>query len=144
MTYTLSATVARPYEETVEVVRAALVDQGFGVLTEIDLAATLKTKLDVDIAPQIILGACRPPLAYRAIQADPSVAAILPCNVVVRALDDAHCVVEAFDPDVMMSFSASDAVRTVAEDAKRRLTATLQAVSDRADTSTSSDPSKES
>jgi uncharacterized protein (DUF302 family) len=125
MSYTLSTTVARPYAETVAAVRDALAEQGFGVLTEIDLAATLKAKLDVDIPAQVILGACRPPLAYQAIQADPSVAAMLPCNVVVRAVDDASCVVEAFDPDAMLSFSGSDAVRAVAEDAKQRLTATL-------------------
>jgi uncharacterized protein (DUF302 family) len=125
MSYTLSTTVARPYAETVAAVRDALAEQGFGVLTEIDLAATLKAKLDVDIPAQVILGACRPPLAYQAIQADPSVAAMLPCNVVVRAVDDATCVVEAFDPDAMLSFSGSDAVRAVAEDAKQSLTATL-------------------
>jgi uncharacterized protein (DUF302 family) len=125
MTYTLSASVARPYAETVAAVRAALAEQGFGVLTEIDLAATLKAKLDVDIPAQVILGACRPPLAYAAIQADPSVATMLPCNVVIRAIDDASCVVEAFDPDAMMSFSDSDAIRTVAQDAKQRLTVTL-------------------
>ena len=128
MTYTLSTTVARPYVETVEAVRSALGEQGFGVLTEIDLAATLKSKLDVDIAPQVILGACRPPLAYAAIQADPSVAAMLPCNVVVRSLDETTTVVEAFDPDAMTSFSHSDAVRSVAEDAKQRLNATLDAL----------------
>ena len=125
MTYTLSVTVARPYAETVEAVRVALSEQGFGVLTEIDLAATLKTKLDVDIPPQVILGACRPPLAYQAIQADPSVAAMLPCNVVVRATGDASSVVEAFDPDAMISFSDSDAVRSVAADAKQRLAAMM-------------------
>ena len=125
MTYTLSVAVARPYADTVEAVRAALSEQGFGVLTEIDLAATLKTKLDVDIPPQVILGACRPPLAYQAIQADPSVAAMLPCNVVVRATGDASSVVEAFDPDAMISFSDSDAVRSVAADAKQRLAAMM-------------------
>jgi len=141
VSYTLSTTVDGPYDETVGAVRAALAEQGFGVLTEIDLAATLKAKLDVDIAPQVILGACRPPLAYQALQADPSVAAMLPCNVVVRALDPSRCVVEAFDPDAMTSFSGSDAVRTVAEDAKQRLTAALRAVSGPASTSTSSSPS---
>ena len=125
MSYTLSTTVDRPYAETVVAVRDALAEQGFGVLTEIDLAATLKAKLDVDIPAQVILGACRPPLAYQAIQADPSMAAMLPCNVVVRAVSDTTCVVEAFDPDAMMSFSDSDTVRAVARDAKQRLTATL-------------------
>src|SRR5689334_15461854 len=128
VTYTLSTTVDRPYAETVKAVRAALSEQGFGVLSEIDLAATLKAKLDVDVAPQVILGACRPPLAYRALQADPSVATMLPCNVVVRALDDTTSVVEAFDPDAMVTFSDSDAVRSVAVDARQRLSAALAAL----------------
>ena len=84
-TYTLDATIARPYAEVLAATRAALADQGFGILTEIDLAATLKSKLDVDLLPQVILCACRPALAYEALQADPSIAAVLPCNVVVRA-----------------------------------------------------------
>ena len=83
--YTLGVTLERPYEETVRAVRSALETQGFGVLTEIDLQATLKKKLDVDVAPQVILGACRPALAYQALQVDPSIATVLPCNVVVRA-----------------------------------------------------------
>jgi uncharacterized protein (DUF302 family) len=128
MTYTLSSTLSRPYAEAVEAVRAALAEQGFGVLTEIDLAATLKAKLDVDIAPQVILGACRPPLAYQALQADPSIGALLPCNVVVRSLDAGTSLVEALDPDAMMSLSDSDGVRAVATDAKQRLTAVLQSL----------------
>jgi len=128
MSYTLTATVPGTFDGTVAAARDALAQQGFGVLTEIDLAGTLKAKLDVDIAPQVILGACRPPLAYQAVQADPSIAAVLPCNVVVRAVDESTCVVEAFDPQAMMSFSDSDAVRTVAEDARQRLTAVLRAL----------------
>jgi len=69
--YTITTTLNKPYGAAVEAVRAALAEQGFGVLTEIDLKVTLKKKLDVDIEPQIILGACRPPLAYEAIQASP-------------------------------------------------------------------------
>ena len=64
----------------------------------------MKAKLDVDLPPQVILGACRPPLAYEAIQVDPSIAAVLPCNVVVRSVDEDTTVVEAFDPDAMMAF----------------------------------------
>ena len=88
--FTLTTTLALPYDDAVEATRAALGEQGFGILTEIDLKATLKTKLDVDVAPQVILGACRPALAYEALSVDPSIAAVLPCNVVVRALDDDH------------------------------------------------------
>lgn len=127
MSYTLSTTLTRPYDATVEAVRAALADQGFGVLTEIDLKATLKTKLDVDVAPQVILGACRPQLAHEALGIDPSIAAVLPCNVVVRALDDETTIVEAFDPDAMTQL-AGDALRDVAADAKQRLTAVLDAL----------------
>lgn len=131
--YTMQATVHRPYDETVEAVRSQLADAGFGVLTEIDLKATLKNKLDVDITPQVILGACRPQLAHRAIQADASIAALLPCNVVVRSIDDATTLVEAFDPSAMMSFAgegADDALREVAADARERLGSALAALGD--------------
>ncbi len=126
--FTLSTTLRRGYDDTVEAVRAGLADQGFGVLTEIDLKATLKNKLDVDVAPQLILGACRPQLAHEALQVDPSIAAVLPCNVVVRSVDEATTVVEAFDPDAMMGLADNGALDTVAKDARERLTAMLAAI----------------
>ncbi|HYJ69776.1 MAG TPA: DUF302 domain-containing protein [Nocardioidaceae bacterium] len=126
--YTLTTQLTQPYAGAVEAVRAALADQGFGILTEIDLKATLEARLDVDVAPQVILGACRPALAYEALTAEPSIAAVLPCNVVVRALDDATTVVEAFDPDAMIGITKHDALRTVATDARQRLTAALAAL----------------
>ncbi len=129
MTYTISTTVARPYDETVAAVRVALSEQGFGVLTEIDLKGALKEKIDADIAPYLILGACRPPLAHQAVQADASIGALLPCNVVVRSQDDEHTVVEAIDPDVMMSVADSDVLNEVATDAKKRLSAALDSLS---------------
>ena len=129
--YTMSITTSRPYDETVAAVREQLAEAGFGVLTEIDIKATLKTKLDVDVAPQVILGACRPQLAHRALEVEPSIAAMLPCNVVVRSTADGT-VVEAFDPQVMMSFAGDDAageaLRTVASDARERLSAALTAL----------------
>ena len=128
--YTLSVTISRPYDEVVGATRAALADQGFGILTEIDLAATMKAKLDVDLPPQVILGACRPPLAYQAIQVDPSIAAVLPCNVVVRSVDEHTTVVEAFDPDAMMGLAEDGALDSVAADAKQRLTDALAAISE--------------
>ncbi len=127
MSYTLSTTLDRPYEEVVAAVREALADQGFGILTEIDLRATLKTKLDVDVAPHVILGACRPQLAHQALGIDPAIATVLPCNVAVRAVDDATTVVEALDPDVM-SRLAGDALADVAADARERLAAALAAL----------------
>ena len=132
-TYTLSATIVRPYADVLAATREALADQGFGILTEIDLAATMKAKLDVDLPPQMILGACRPPLAYEAIKVDPSIAAVLPCNVVVRSLDDATTLVEAFDPDAMMGLADTGALDSVATDAKQRLTAALASLTARAE-----------
>ena len=126
--YTIKTTLNEPYGTAVEGVRAALVEQGFGILTEIDLKSTLKTKLDVDVAPQVILGACRPALAYEALTAEPSIAAVLPCNVVVRAVDDATTIVEAFDPDAMMGLADNSALHSVAADAKQRITAALAAL----------------
>ena len=128
MDYTLSTTVPLPYDDAVAATRAALADQGFGILTEIDLAATMKTKLDVDLPPQVILGACRPALAYDAIQVDPSIAAVLPCNVVVRSVGEGTTVVEAFDPAVMMGMSDQAALGRVAADARQRITAALAAL----------------
>ncbi len=126
--FTLSATLARPYAETLEATRAALGEQGFGILTEIDLAATLHAKLGVEVPHQVILGACRPELAHEALRSDPSLAAVLPCNVVVRSVDETTTVVEAFDPDVMLGLSDAEDLRVVAEDAKQRLAATLSAL----------------
>jgi len=128
--YTITTTLNQPYAAAVEAVRVALGDQGFGVLTEIDLKATLKDKLDVDIEPQIILGACRPPLAYEAIQAEPSIAAVLPCNVVVRSVDENTTMVEAFDPDAMMGLADNAALNKLAADAKQRLNAAFAALTE--------------
>ncbi len=127
--YTITTTLDRPYEDAVQSVRDALVEQGFGILTEIDLRQTFKKKLDVDIEPQIILGACRPPLAYEAIQAEPSIAAVLPCNVVVRAVGKSRTVVEAFDPDAMMGLADNEQLHKVAADAKQRINAAFATLS---------------
>lgn len=124
-TYTLTTQLAQPYAAAVEAVRAALTEQGFGILTEVDLQATLKAKLDVDVAPQVILGACQPALAHEALSAEPSIAAVLPCNVVVRALDEDTTIVEAFDPDAMMGLADNPALHSVAADAKQRIAAAL-------------------
>ena len=125
MSYALTTTVRRSFADTLEATRASLTDQGFGVLTEIDIQATLKAKLDVDIPAQVILGACRPPLAYASLQAEPSVGLLLPCNVVIRYLDDETTVVEALDPKVMVSVTHNEALSVVADEAGRRLTAAL-------------------
>ncbi|HWJ80832.1 MAG TPA: DUF302 domain-containing protein [Nocardioides sp.] len=129
--YTLSTTVQQPYDETVAAVKAGLAEQGFGVLTEIDLAATLHAKIGATVPPQVILGACRPQLAYEALQADPSVATVLPCNVVVRTVDATTTAVEAFDPAAMTGMSGAgegSPLDRVATDARQRLGALLDAL----------------
>ena len=125
---TMRTSTDRTYDETVALVRRLLPDVGFGVLTEIDLQATMKGKLGVDVEPQLILGACRPELALAATQAEPSIAALLPCNVVIRA-HGGETVVETLDPRVMTTMTAGGAVlQDVAEDARGRLAELLHLV----------------
>jgi uncharacterized protein (DUF302 family) len=101
-------------------VEAALKAEGFGVLTAIDVQATLKAKLGIDRPPYVILGACNPPLAHRAIEADPSVGALLPCNVVLRQ-DGAETIVEAMDPRAALGIVQGEALQAVAREATERL-----------------------
>ena len=123
--YGISVTLAAPYDETLARTRAALSEQGFGVLTEIDVRATMKAKLDVDLEPQIILGACNPPLAYRGLSSEASLGLLLPCNVVVRAVDDEHTVVEAVDPDMLVRVTGNEDLQEVAADVRKLLEAAL-------------------
>jgi uncharacterized protein (DUF302 family) len=129
MTYGTAVTVDRPYAEVVEQVRAALSEQGFGVLTEIDVQATLREKLNEETGPYLILGACNPPLAHRALTVDPSIGLLLPCNVVVRA-DGDHTLVEALDPDVMVTMTGKPELEPVAAEAKERLAAALATIAE--------------
>lgn len=117
MTYAISTTVENSFDATVDAVRAALAEQGFGILTEFDLAATLKKKLDVDVPRQVVLGACNPPLAHAALQVEDSIGLLLPCNVVVREDTSNRIVVEAIDPTVMVEVTTNDALQAVADDA---------------------------
>ncbi len=112
----------------VAAVRRALADQGFGVVTEIGVTATLKTKLDHDMEDYLILGACNPPLAHRALETERSIGLLLPCNVVVRR-DGDHTLVQALDPGTMVTLTGLDALRPVAEEATARLDAALAALS---------------
>ncbi|WP_218221021.1 DUF302 domain-containing protein [Nesterenkonia sp. Act20] len=134
MSYTHTITVPMTYDQAVEATRAALAEQGFGILTEIDVKATFTTKLGADagdaVGDYIILGACNPTLASKALAAEPELGALLPCNVVVRrgATED-HATIDAIDPQTMVQLSGAPAVREVAEDAEQRLRAALNALS---------------
>lgn len=125
MQYALTTTVEAPFTEALEATREALSEQGFGVLTEIDLAATLKAKVDADIEPHVILGACRPQLAEQAVAREASIGLLLPCNVVVRAEGDNRTVVETVDPEVLVSVTQNEQLTEVAQDARTRLDAAL-------------------
>ena len=131
MSYALTAAVDQSYGDTIEQVRDALRAQGFGILTEIDIQATLKTKLGVEVPQQVILGACNPPLAHAALQAEPSIGLLLPCNVVVRTAPDGTTIVEAVDPQTMVALTGNTALQTVADDATRRLKAALDSLTNR-------------
>lgn len=127
--YGIGTTVSLPYDQAVERTKEALAAEGFGVLTEIDVAATLKKKLDVDFRPYIILGACNPPLAYRALTAERDIGLLLPCNVVVYADDiPGRSVIAVMDPVEALQLTGNDQIRPVAEDVKARLTRVLEAV----------------
>jgi uncharacterized protein (DUF302 family) len=120
MEISLKTHVSAPFDDVVARTRAALAEQGFGVLTEIDVQATMKAKLDEDMDPFLILGACNPPLAHRAITAQATIGVLLPCNVVVRQ-DGADVLVEAIDPVGMMSVAGDEALDAVAGEAADRL-----------------------
>jgi uncharacterized protein (DUF302 family) len=118
--YTFGTRVTGSFPDVREGVVAALKTEGFGVLTEIDVAATMKTKLDVDFAPYVILGACNPPFAHRALTTDPAIGALLPCNVVVRS-DGGAIVVEAMDPAAVLGLVGDPRVNEVAGEVRARL-----------------------
>ena len=125
--YTFGTVLNTPMDETRERVEAALREQGFGILTEIDVQATLREKLGIERAPYLILGACNPQLAHRALEADPSVGALLPCNVVLRAEDD-RTRVEIMDPTAAMAIAGAAGLAAVADEARDRLRQVVSAL----------------
>jgi uncharacterized protein (DUF302 family) len=124
MSYGTSITVDLPFADAVARVRDALTAQGFGVLTEIDVTATLRDKLGEQIEDYVILGACNPPFAHQALGIDRSLGLLLPCNVVVRAAGDGT-VVEALDPQVMVTLTGRPELKPIADHVARRLTDAL-------------------
>ncbi len=118
--YTLTATTGLPFSDAVERVRAELKAEGFGVLCEIDVQATLKEKLGVEVDPYLILGACNPPLAHQALQAEPALGVLLPCNVVVYERDG-ETTVSAVDAERMLSIVGNEALMPIAAEVRRRL-----------------------
>jgi len=118
--YTFGTSLPMSVADARPQVEAALKAEGFGVLTEIDVAATMKAKLGIDGSPYLILGACNPPLAHRAIEAEPSVGALLPCNVVLRE-EDGSTIVEAMDPLAVLGIVNSPEIEAVAREAHDRL-----------------------
>jgi uncharacterized protein (DUF302 family) len=134
MSYTHTVTVPLSWEEAVQRTREALAGQGFGILSEIDVRATFEAKLGTGAAEELgdylILGACNPALARRALSAEPDMGALLPCNVVVRrGRGAAETTIQAIDPQTMVKLSSSPAVQDVADDADTRLSAALASLS---------------
>ncbi|MDH4150958.1 MAG: DUF302 domain-containing protein [Betaproteobacteria bacterium] len=119
--YGFSITLNTPFEKTVSDVTEALKKEGFGVLTDIDVKATLKAKINVDRKPYRILGACNPPLAHRAIGADPDIGLLLPCNVVVREEEDGKVWVGFMDPDAVLKLVDHPDVHALAKEVKASL-----------------------
>ena len=124
----ITTTLKADFDETVARTRAALAEQGFGVLTEIDMQATLKAKIGADVERYLILGACNPQLAHHAVSVNKQLGLLLPCNVVVRddlAAGPGHVIVEAMNPQLMVQVAEDAALQGVADEAGARLRAAI-------------------
>ncbi len=124
MDIALTTTTSLGFDEAVAQIRVALADQGFGVLTEIDVQATMKAKLDADVEPYLILGACNPSLAHQALTLDPAIGLLLPCNVTVRT-QDGTTIVQAMDPQLLFTVVDKPGLKAVADEAGSRLSKAL-------------------
>lgn len=124
--YGFQTTLNVPYETAIEKVTAALKEEGFGVLTEIDVQATLKQKLDADFRRYVILGACNPRLAHRALQTELNIGLLLPCNVIVYEEDDGQSTISIVDPITMLGVVANESLQPVADEARARLTRVIE------------------
>lgn len=127
--YGISIAVPLSYEQAVARTKEELAKEGFGVLSEIDVSATLRKKLDVDFRPYVILGACNPPLAHQALTAEQDIGVLLPCNVVVYAADqEGRSVVVAMDPVAALNLTGNSSIEPLAQDVKGRLHRALAAL----------------
>jgi len=127
--YGIRRTVELTYDDAVARTRDALSNEGFGILTEIDVRETLKRKLDVDFRPYIILGACNPPLAHQALSAEADIGLLLPCNVVVyEATEPNMSVVAAIDPVEQLKLTGNAAIEPIATEVRARLERALDAI----------------
>jgi uncharacterized protein (DUF302 family) len=129
MDYGITVRTSAPFAQAVARVREALKAQGFGVLTEIDVQATLRDRLGQEMEQYLILGACNPPLAHRALSADRRIGLLLPCNVVIRT-EAGQTVIEALDPQAMVAVTGEPSLQPVADEAARRLQAALDSLQD--------------
>ncbi len=128
MAYSFGRVVDATFDDVVARAREALAAEGFGVLTEADIAATLQAKIGVEIPPYVILGACNPPLANQALQAEPEIGVLLPCNVVVRQDHQGVVHVTAMDPEAVLELVGKPEVEVVAREVKDRLERALAAI----------------
>ncbi len=129
ITYGIKRTVSLTYEEAIQKVTETLKAEGFGVLTEIDVKATLKKKLDKDFTRYIILGACNPPLAFRALSTELDIGLLLPCNVVVyEDPQTRETIVGAIDPVAMFQVTGQEDLKSISEEVKHKLTRAVEAV----------------
>lgn len=128
MSYQFSKTISLPFDEAIETVTAALKERGFGVLSTIDVKATLKSKIDVDFRPYTILGACNPHFAYQALQSEDNIGVMLPCNVIVQQTDDGRVEVSAVDPIASMQAIDNAALGSIAEEVQGLLKETIDAL----------------
>ena len=119
--YEFNITLDKPFTESVETVKAALMDEKLGIVSEVDVQAVFKNKMDKDIPPYLILGACNPMLADRVLAAEPNAGTLLPCNLIVRDAGENQTVISFMDPETILNLSASAELRAVGREAKQKL-----------------------